>query len=175
VLKATARSVLNKPYQVAVGVFDPGDQLPSSDADPDRQREVVEAFLAASREGDFEALLTILDERVMLRANDAAVRAGASREVRRRAGSRRHVLGRARAARFALVDGAPGAVWAPDGRADGRASCSPSRSRPAGSSRSTYSPSPSTWVESGTRDYELGVAGYVTFPNAEFLIHNSID
>src|SRR5215210_7944725 len=83
--------------------------------------------------------------------------------------------GRARAARFALVDGAPGAVWAPDGRADGRASRSPSRSRPAGSSRSTYSPTPSTWVESGTRDYELGVAGYVTFPNPEFLIHNSID
>jgi len=93
VLKATARSVLSKPYRVAVGVFDPGDQLPSSDADPDRQREVVEAFLAASREGDFEALLTILDERVVLRADDAAVRAGASREVRRRAGSRRHVLG----------------------------------------------------------------------------------
>lgn len=92
-LKATARSVLSKPYRVAVGVFDPGDQLPSSDADPDRQREVVEAFLAASREDDFEALLTILDERVVLRADDAAVRAGASREVRRRAGSRRHVLG----------------------------------------------------------------------------------
>jgi RNA polymerase sigma-70 factor (ECF subfamily) len=63
------------------------------DADLALQREVVDAFLAASREGDFEALLTILDERVMLRANDAAVRAGASREVRRRAGSRRHVLG----------------------------------------------------------------------------------
>ena len=52
-----------------------------------------EAFLAASREGDFEALLTILDERVVLRADDAAVRAGALREVRRRAGSRRPVLG----------------------------------------------------------------------------------
>jgi len=49
-------------------------------ADPARQREVVDAFLAASRDGNLEALLTVLDSDVVLRADPGA--AGASREVR---------------------------------------------------------------------------------------------
>src|SRR5215470_6307310 len=52
------------------------------DADLTRQREVVDAFLAASREGSFDALLALLDPDVVLRADRAAVQAGASREVR---------------------------------------------------------------------------------------------
>src|ERR671932_583336 len=47
-----------------------------------RQREVVDAFLAASRDGDFDALLAVLDPDVVLRADSGAVLAGASREVR---------------------------------------------------------------------------------------------
>ncbi|MBA2714948.1 MAG: sigma-70 family RNA polymerase sigma factor [Rubrobacteraceae bacterium] len=50
------------------------------DADPARQREVVDAFLAASRGGDLGALLAVLDPDVVLRADPGA--AGASREVR---------------------------------------------------------------------------------------------
>src|SRR5207249_5299790 len=50
------------------------------DADRTRQREVVEAFLAASRGGDFDSLLTLLDPDVVLRADHAAVQLGASRE-----------------------------------------------------------------------------------------------
>src|SRR5687768_220463 len=50
------------------------------DADPARQREVVDAFLAASREGDLGALLAVLDPDVVLRADPGA--AGAPREVR---------------------------------------------------------------------------------------------
>ncbi|MDQ3304281.1 MAG: sigma-70 family RNA polymerase sigma factor [Actinomycetota bacterium] len=49
-------------------------------ADPARQREVVDAFLAASRDGDLGALLAVLDPDVVLRADPGA--AGASREVR---------------------------------------------------------------------------------------------
>ncbi|MGZ3520872.1 MAG: sigma factor-like helix-turn-helix DNA-binding protein, partial [Vulcanimicrobiaceae bacterium] len=52
------------------------------DADLRRQREVVDAFLAASREGDFDALLVVLDPDVVLRADRGAVPAGASREIR---------------------------------------------------------------------------------------------
>src|SRR6266480_3480972 len=52
------------------------------DADRTRQREVVEAFLAASRGGDFDALLAVLDPDVVLRADPAAARMGASAEVR---------------------------------------------------------------------------------------------
>jgi RNA polymerase sigma factor (sigma-70 family) len=50
------------------------------DADPARQREVVDAFLAASRDGDLGALLAVLDPDVVLRADPGA--AGAPREVR---------------------------------------------------------------------------------------------
>jgi RNA polymerase sigma-70 factor (ECF subfamily) len=42
---------------------------PITDSDLTRQREVVDAFLAASRSGDFEALLSLLDPDVVLRAD----------------------------------------------------------------------------------------------------------
>src|SRR5215468_767507 len=51
-------------------------------ADLARQREVVDAFLAASRGGDFAALVAVLAPEVVLRADAAAVRAGVSGEVR---------------------------------------------------------------------------------------------
>ncbi len=87
------------------------------DADLARQREVVDAFLAAARGGDFDALLAVLDPDVVLRADHGAVPAGASREVRGApAVSRRAAKRRARAARPALVNGAVGVVVAPRGR-----------------------------------------------------------
>ena len=89
---------------------------PPPDADRARQRAVVDAFLAASREGDFDALVALLDPDVVLRADRAAVRTGASEEVRGAAAVAGSFSGRARAARPALVDGAPGAVWAPGGQ-----------------------------------------------------------
>src|SRR5215510_762504 len=52
------------------------------DADRTRQREVVEAFLAASRTGDFDALLAVLDPDVVVHADRTAVPAGAAREFR---------------------------------------------------------------------------------------------
>ena len=85
------------------------------DADVDRRREIVDAFLAASRNGDFDALLAVLDPEVVLRADDAAVRLGAPGEVRGAPGVANFLRGRARGARRALVDGAAGAVWAPGG------------------------------------------------------------
>ena len=54
----------------------------ASDADLSRQREVVDAFFAAARDGDFDALLAVLDPDVVVRADRGAVPAGASREVR---------------------------------------------------------------------------------------------
>jgi RNA polymerase sigma factor (sigma-70 family) len=52
------------------------------DADIAAQREVVDAFLAAARDGDFEALLEVLDPDVVLRADLGPLPAGGSREVR---------------------------------------------------------------------------------------------
>ncbi|MGH2634903.1 MAG: RNA polymerase subunit sigma-70, partial [Actinomycetota bacterium] len=85
-------------------------------ADLSRQRAVVDAFLAASRSGDFDALIAALDPEVVLRADRAAVETGASREVRGAPAVAAVFSGRARVARPALVDGAVGAVWAPGGR-----------------------------------------------------------
>jgi RNA polymerase sigma-70 factor, ECF subfamily len=81
-----------------------------------RQRAVVDAFLAASRGGDFDVLLVLLDPDAVLRADRAAVQAGASSEVRGAAAVAKTFSGRARAAQPALVNGAAGAVWAPGGR-----------------------------------------------------------
>ncbi|HVC33620.1 MAG TPA: sigma-70 family RNA polymerase sigma factor [Chloroflexota bacterium] len=86
------------------------------DADLARQRKVVDAFLAASRDGDFDALLALLDPDVVLRADRAAVHAGASREVRGAAAVADTFSGRARVAQPALVNGAVGAVWVAGGR-----------------------------------------------------------
>lgn len=96
---------------------------PVTDADLPRRREIVDAFLAASRGGDFEALLTVLDPDVVLRADNAALVAAAASpgapalasEVRGVSAVASSFRGRAQAARPALVDGAPAAVWAPDG------------------------------------------------------------
>jgi RNA polymerase sigma factor (sigma-70 family) len=87
------------------------------DADLTRQREVVDAFLAAARAGDLDALVAVLDPEVVLRADSGAVLTGAPREVRGApAVAKRAAKGRARAARRALVNGVVGVVVAPRGR-----------------------------------------------------------
>jgi len=87
------------------------------DTDLTRQREVVDAFLAAARGGDFDALVAVLDPDVVLRADLSAAHAVGSREVRGGpAVARTAAKGRARAARPALVNGTVGVVVAPRGR-----------------------------------------------------------
>lgn len=123
--------------------------------DHSRQREVVDAFLAASRTGDFDALLAVLDPDVVLRADQAAVQAAASRqakggpalstEVRTAAAVADMFKGLARAAQPASSTGS----WAPCGhRADGRAPHSTSRSPTGRSSQSTFTPTPRTYTSS---------------------------
>jgi RNA polymerase sigma-70 factor (ECF subfamily) len=84
-------------------------------ADLTRQRQIVEAFLAASREGDFEALVAMLDPDAVVRADGAALGAGAE-EVQGAAAVAATFSGRARVAQPALLGRAVGAVWAPGGR-----------------------------------------------------------
>jgi RNA polymerase sigma-70 factor (ECF subfamily) len=86
--------------------------------DPDlaRQREVVDAFLAAARGGDFTALVALLHPDAVLRADAATVAAGADPEVRGADAIAATFAGRARAARPALVDGTPGLVWLQGGQ-----------------------------------------------------------
>ena len=77
------------------------------EADLGRQRQIVEAFLAASRDGDFEGLLAVLDPDVVFRADSAAQRLGSLAEIRGAAPVAETFKGRARAAKPALVDGRP--------------------------------------------------------------------
>ena len=91
-------------------------QAPASDADLGRQREVVEAFLAAAREGHFAALLAVLDADVVLRVDRALLRDRGRSAVR--APSPERALAFSRVARFsrpALVNGAAGLLTAPGG------------------------------------------------------------
>jgi RNA polymerase sigma-70 factor (ECF subfamily) len=87
------------------------------DADLTCQREVVDAFLAAARSGDFEALLAVLDPDVVLRADRGP---GASREIRgaRAVAEQAATLSRlAEAVQPVLVNGAAGIVsWLPGGQ-----------------------------------------------------------
>jgi RNA polymerase sigma-70 factor (ECF subfamily) len=82
----------------------------SPETDPARQRRVVEAFLAAAREGRFDDLVALLDPHVVMRADAAAVRMGGTAEARGSAVVAGFFNGRAQAAVPAYVDGAPGAV-----------------------------------------------------------------
>jgi RNA polymerase sigma factor (sigma-70 family) len=85
------------------------------DSDRLRQAKLVEAFLAASRGGEFNTLLALLDPEVVLRADMTAIKLGAA-EIRGAAGVASEFLGRPRGARAALVNGTAGAVWLPGGR-----------------------------------------------------------
>jgi RNA polymerase sigma factor (sigma-70 family) len=91
--------------------------VPAPDADLARQRQVVDAFLAAARGGDFDALLAVLDPDVVLRVDRGAL--ATSREVRGAAAVAEQARSFARLARFArpaLVNGTAGFVVASAGR-----------------------------------------------------------
>ena len=89
---------------------------PNPGSDPARQREVVTAFLAAARGGDFAALLALLDPDVALRTDPEGVRLGAPREILGAHAVATVFAEYASGARPALVGGLAGAVWAPGGR-----------------------------------------------------------
>lgn len=94
---------------------------PASDPDLGRQRQALEAFLAASRAGDFEALVAVLDPEVVLRADSGPLVAGmaASKTVRgAEAVAKGAFMFRKYSpyARIVLVNGGIGAVTAPEGR-----------------------------------------------------------
>ena len=78
---------------------------PPPDTDFDRQKSIVDAFLKASREGDFEGLLAVLDPDVVFRADAAAQRLGSLAEIRGATAVAETFKGRAQAAKPALVDG----------------------------------------------------------------------
>ncbi|MGH9044070.1 MAG: sigma-70 family RNA polymerase sigma factor [Acidimicrobiales bacterium] len=117
---AAARQLASRARRRVQGL----DQSPPKDRH--RQREVVEAFLSASRRGEFEALITLLDADAVLRADRAAVKASSANrgrgaphlapEVRGASSVASALVGQAQGAKLALIEGLPGAVWVPGGR-----------------------------------------------------------
>lgn len=99
---------------------------PASEADNARRAEVIDAFLAAARGGDFAALLAVLDPDVVLRVDAFALQLGAGRQaqgapqlapqMRGAAAVAEAFKGRAAAAQKALIDGVVGITWAPGGK-----------------------------------------------------------
>jgi hypothetical protein len=90
------------------------DPLPDSDLN--RQWEVVNAFVAASRDGDFDALLAVLDPDVVVREDAGAGASTIIRGARAVAAQALTFASLVPFGRLALVNGAPGAVVAPDGK-----------------------------------------------------------
>jgi RNA polymerase sigma factor (sigma-70 family) len=92
---------------------------PEPDRDLAQQRRVVDAFFAASRDGDFDALLEVLDPGVELRIDGGVLRAEASRALHGADAVAAHTATYSKLYPFvrpALVNGTAGAVVAPRGR-----------------------------------------------------------
>ena len=101
----------------------PPQQLaqPATEPDVKQQRRVVDAFLAAARNGDFEALLAVLDPEVVFRADRGRLAVAAAQPVVTGAAAvAEQVLARAprfaRFARPAIVNGAAGVIVVPRDR-----------------------------------------------------------
>jgi RNA polymerase sigma-70 factor, ECF subfamily len=88
----------------------------AASASTSRQRAVVGAFLAASRDGHFGALLALLDPDVVLRSDATAIAAGRPARLSGAHEVAQMFSGRARGAQLALIDGEAGLVWAPGGQ-----------------------------------------------------------
>ena len=110
---ATARQLASRARRRVQGA------APVPEPDLSRQREVVDAFLAASRGGDFEALVAVLDPDVVLRADYGSLRTGAAKLLR---GARVVASQAVTFSKFAplaqpvLVNGQAGLLTAPNGR-----------------------------------------------------------
>ena len=84
--------------------------------DVERRLQVVGAFLAAARAGDFGGLLRLLAPDATLSADSVAVASGSPPVVRGATAVAQVFAGRAQTAEVALIDGLPGLIWAPGGR-----------------------------------------------------------
>ncbi|WP_429813704.1 sigma-70 family RNA polymerase sigma factor [Ensifer sp. B1-9] len=88
----------------------------ASNANRAKQRRLVEAFLAAAQNGDFDALVAVLDPDVAFRADNEAMRQGSVPEIRGAVAVAEAFKGRARSALPVFVDGGFGLVIAPNER-----------------------------------------------------------
>jgi RNA polymerase sigma factor (sigma-70 family) len=113
---AAAKQLASRARRRVQGAVSDDDDI---ETDVTRQRAVIDAFLAASRDGDFDALVALLDPNVVMRADSTVVkrpRANMQPEVRGARGVAGAFAGRATGTQIALIDGFVGAFWAQGGR-----------------------------------------------------------
>ena len=89
---------------------------PQPSADRERQREIAEAFLAASRNADIDALMAVLAPDVVFHADPAAIKLSGDVDLRGAAAIAKAFAGRAQAARAGFINDAVGLIVAPRGR-----------------------------------------------------------
>jgi RNA polymerase sigma factor (sigma-70 family) len=89
---------------------------PVGDVDLRRQREIVDAFLAASRAGDLEGLIAVLDPDVVMRSDATGSAMGAESELPGSDAVVARFSGGARVLRPALLGGMPGLLWTQGGQ-----------------------------------------------------------
>jgi RNA polymerase sigma factor (sigma-70 family) len=92
------------------------DEQTIAPAERRTQREVVEAFLTASRDGDLQGLVELLDPDAVVRADPAAVALGSRSLVSGGDAVAQNFSGRAVAAQLVEIDGYAGMAWMPEGR-----------------------------------------------------------
>lgn len=102
---AAARQLASRARRRVQGASAKSD-TETPEADLSRQRVIVDAFLAASKNGDFEALLSVLDPEVVFRSDAVAAKMGGAVELRGAEAVANTFKGRAQAAQPAVVDGA---------------------------------------------------------------------
>lgn len=101
-----------------------GADLPGKDAQ--RQQDVVAAFMLASRQGDFEALIRVLHPDVVLRADETAIKVSSAnkargapqfmREIAGAAAVANTLKGSAQGAQLSIINGLAGASWGMNGK-----------------------------------------------------------
>jgi RNA polymerase sigma-70 factor (ECF subfamily) len=106
---AAARQIASRARRRVQGASE------ASDTDIAQRREIVDAFLAAARDGDFATLVALLDPNAVVRADRVAATMGGEWGTTGATAVARVFSGRARAAQPVLIDGDPGATWAPGG------------------------------------------------------------
>lgn len=89
---------------------------PAPDTDTERQRTVIEAFMAAARGGDFEALVSLLDPDVVLRADVGGLALQITRGAAAVAGKALMFQRFAESTRAVMINGLPGTMTVPDGK-----------------------------------------------------------
>jgi RNA polymerase sigma-70 factor, ECF subfamily len=93
-----------------------GGNPTTGDVDQEKRRQIVEAFLAASKAGDFEALVAVLDPDVVFHSDAMGVRMGGAAELRGADAVARTFAGRAKAAVPGYIDGDVGILVPVKGR-----------------------------------------------------------